>query len=380
MRQAISDAGDALAPPGPLLLAGMIDRADPHPTRAVPDPTARLFDQDAPDAPPVVMRAPEPVDATLVVETERERRERTGQRRLVPIVVAIVLLITIALATAALAQVRGAKPIKIPGIEGLTETAAKAQADPLGITLVKAGDANSPDPPGTILQQDPRGGTFTSGRRVSYVLSLGPAKIPVPGIEKQLWANAERMLTAKGLAFKITRQFDDVAAKDTVLSVQPPSPTLVDPNATLNVLLSDGHAPVKILDVVKLNYTYKQAVDALTFLHFKTRRAAEDVYDDKVKAGNVVRTEPAVNTEVPYQSEVTIVVSKGPELIPVPGLLGRDPDVAQQIATDRGFVLFVEGRLGNRVTGQFPAPGTLAKKGSEISVTFSRCIVDFFCI
>ena len=32
MRQAISDAADALPPPGPLLLAGMVDRADPHPT------------------------------------------------------------------------------------------------------------------------------------------------------------------------------------------------------------------------------------------------------------------------------------------------------------------------------------------------------------
>ena len=32
----ISDAADALPPPGPLLLAGMVDRADPHPTRAAP--------------------------------------------------------------------------------------------------------------------------------------------------------------------------------------------------------------------------------------------------------------------------------------------------------------------------------------------------------
>ncbi len=36
MRQAISDAADALPPPGPLVLAGMVDRADPHPTTAAP--------------------------------------------------------------------------------------------------------------------------------------------------------------------------------------------------------------------------------------------------------------------------------------------------------------------------------------------------------
>src|SRR5438552_13335925 len=48
MRQAIADAADALPPPGPLALAGMLDRSDPHPTRAATDrSTARLFDQDA---------------------------------------------------------------------------------------------------------------------------------------------------------------------------------------------------------------------------------------------------------------------------------------------------------------------------------------------
>ncbi len=47
MRQAISDAADALPPPGPLTLAGMVDRADPHPTTAAPVRAAPLFDQDA---------------------------------------------------------------------------------------------------------------------------------------------------------------------------------------------------------------------------------------------------------------------------------------------------------------------------------------------
>ena len=61
MRQAISDAADALPPPGPLLLAGMIDRVDPHPTRAVPDAAPRRCStrtaievvRDAPVATPV---------------------------------------------------------------------------------------------------------------------------------------------------------------------------------------------------------------------------------------------------------------------------------------------------------------------------------------
>ena len=34
MRQALADVGDSLPPPGALVLAGMVDQADPHPTRA----------------------------------------------------------------------------------------------------------------------------------------------------------------------------------------------------------------------------------------------------------------------------------------------------------------------------------------------------------
>ncbi|HWS46861.1 MAG TPA: serine/threonine-protein kinase, partial [Acidimicrobiia bacterium] len=65
MRQAIADAAEALPPPGPLLLAGMIDRADPHPTRAVPDRTAPLFDQDA-----IEVLAPVAAPEALLVEPE----------------------------------------------------------------------------------------------------------------------------------------------------------------------------------------------------------------------------------------------------------------------------------------------------------------------
>src|SRR5262249_47052251 len=131
MRAAIADAGDALPPPGPLHLAGMSDRVDPHPTRAVPPaavasaaaaaanaappmPTAppvmptetaplsaaapvppatgALFDQDAieiiPDPPP-----------TIVVDTvATTKAEPNHHRRWVPFVVATVIVVTLALA------------------------------------------------------------------------------------------------------------------------------------------------------------------------------------------------------------------------------------------------------------------------------------------
>ena len=52
MRQALADVGDSLPPPGPLLLAGMVDQHDPHPTRLAAPAKPPLFDQDAAVLPP----------------------------------------------------------------------------------------------------------------------------------------------------------------------------------------------------------------------------------------------------------------------------------------------------------------------------------------
>ena len=158
MRQAISDAADALPPPGPLLLAGMVDRADPHPTRAAPERSAPLFDQDAAE----IVR-----DRSAAERRRRRRRAEAnaraheripGQRRLVPWIVAIVLILTVGLAAAALAQVSSAAPIPVPGLEGLTVGEGDRERE----GRRAAGDARPepprPDPKGTVIAQTPGAG------------------------------------------------------------------------------------------------------------------------------------------------------------------------------------------------------------------------------
>ena len=123
MRQALADVGDALPPPGPLVLAGMVDHADPHPTRVAAPAAPPLFDQDAADAMP-------PPALPTMRERSRRRKSRkeaapAGQRRLVPFVVAVVLLAVVALAASAFAHVGGATTISVPGFVGRTQATAE---------------------------------------------------------------------------------------------------------------------------------------------------------------------------------------------------------------------------------------------------------------
>ena len=70
MRQALADVGETLPPPGPLVLAGMVDHADPHPTRiAAPREAAAVRPgrrrRAAPARGPAGHRRPQPLAFAL---------------------------------------------------------------------------------------------------------------------------------------------------------------------------------------------------------------------------------------------------------------------------------------------------------------------------
>jgi serine/threonine-protein kinase len=376
MRAAIADAGDTLPPPGPLMLAGMVDRADPNPTRAVPDRASGppLFDQDAPE----IVVVPDP--ATLTVETEKERRKRIGQKRLIPLIVAIVVLLTVVAAGFAVAQIRSIDPIQIPGFVGMNEQQAQAAARAEGVTLTVE-RRQAPDPKGVIFDQDPDPGEFSSDTDVKVVVSNGPPQVAIPTIVGQPWRTAQKALDAAALLYNApTARFDDKAAKDTVLTVTPPQGTSVDPDRKLDIVLSKGHAPVKVPDVSDM--PFDEASKTLTDLQFKVKRG-DDVFSSEIDKGNVVSAEPAIGAEAPFQSEITLHVSKGPDLVAVPNLANLNLEDAERAVTSRGLVLEVEGSIrGNaRVRGQNPEPGEKLERGKTVTVTFDResCILDFIC-
>ncbi len=139
MRQALADVGETLPPPGPLVLAGMVDRADPHPTRVAAPVKPPLFDQDAADD-------AVPTQATPLVPADGPRRPGYVEpRRLVPFVVGFVIIAVVALAASAFARVGGATTISTPGFVGRTVEQAKALAEDAGLTVALQSQA-SPDP------------------------------------------------------------------------------------------------------------------------------------------------------------------------------------------------------------------------------------------
>jgi serine/threonine-protein kinase len=356
MHQAISDAADALPPPGPLVLAGMIDRADPHPTRAVPERAAPFFDQDAADA--------RRVDDGPTVVTTPERKPRVpGQRRLVPWIVSLVLILIVALAAVALGQVTGGKQLSIPGLRGLTLAQATATAKQKGFDVSSTTQA-APDPKGWVIAQSPAAGGSTSDHNVKLIVSSGPADVAVPTVVNTPWAtSAKKALDAAGLLYvtPATATSEKIAAGN-VISIIPPPGTKVPPDKSVVVLLSSGHAPVTIPDVTKL--LFPAASKVLTDAHFRVVRAPADVFSSAITIGRLVSTDPAVTTTAPYGSTIVVHVSKGADLVLVPDVT---IETLQQATSDLEAQGLLVGNVANyRADGVVESQSPLGTQGIKL--------------
>ncbi|HET9728934.1 MAG TPA: PASTA domain-containing protein, partial [Acidimicrobiia bacterium] len=359
MRQALTDVGESLPPPAPLTLAGMTDHADPHPTRAVPARGAPLFDQDAIE----IVPGDEP----------QAKRGFEPQRRLVPIFVAIAFLAAAALGAVALARVRSGPSIAVPNFIGMTLDRARSTARSAGLDVREGAHRYAPDPVGSVIDQRPVPGNFTTSHHVTLVLSDGPAPIAVPSVIGQQWlAVGKPAFDAAGLRSRETYVFNETVAKGVVIALDPAPPRTVAPDTLIKVTISKGHAPVAVPNVAKL--TYAKAVKKLQAAHFTVQRGA-DVFDDTVPKGAVVSTEPASGpTLAPYGSTVVVHVSKGPDLVTVPDVRGESIDAASADLDAAGLQLrnVQNYRPGSLVLTQSITPGERVKRGTPIDLTFSK--------
>jgi eukaryotic-like serine/threonine-protein kinase len=281
-----------------------------------------------------------------------------------------VLILIAGLASGALAQVSSASTVSIPGLRGLTSDQAIAAARAQGITASIGATRAAPDPKGTVIEQSPSAGAFSSSRRVTLVVSGGPAPVAVPKIVNVSWDQAKKALDAAGLIYAATpaTQFSDSIAAGNVISVAPGAGTSIAPDGKVTVVVSSGHAPVAIPDVE--NLSYDDAVRALTAKNFKPRRAATDEFSDTVASGDVTRTEPAIGANAPYGSEVVVHVSKGPDLVLVPSVFGMTFTDALDYLAQFGFQTSTVGsfRPHDRVQQQSPAADSKAPRNSTVTI------------
>lgn len=358
MRSALADAAGALPPPGPLALAGIHEVGeDPNPTQvgvAAPVP----FDQDASEDTVALQAGPAP-------RSIPPRRDRAAV--LAPLVVGFLVALALVVAGYAVASASpGGGRIAVPNLTGMSRTDAALRASSAGVSLTTT-SARSDDPAGTVIDQSPAAGTWISrGGRVHLVVSEGPPPIPVPQVANVPLADAQSTLTKAGFVpGAITQQNDENIPKGAVISTQPPAGQAVAPGSKIDLVVSNGPA---LRTVPAVSGTYAQAAAAISAQHLKPVQGSD--FSNAVPAGQVIGTNPPAGTQVPRDSTVTVIVSKGPQLVPVPPLVGQPVEAAAALLQSKGLVADVRGyKPGKPVKTQSIPANTPVPAGTTVTLT-----------
>jgi serine/threonine-protein kinase len=360
MGDALADASRHLPPPGPLTLVGFDSNVeDPHPTEL--RRTTTVFDQDA----DTTVAAPRTkTDAVAPGKAEPARRPGRYAPRAVPAVVGALVVAALVAAGLLLARSTGGT-VAAPQLVGLTQGEAAARAAKAGL-VVDVEQRNVDDPAGRVISQSPPAGAFLDdGGTVRLVVSRGPPPVVVPDVAGQSEPQATLVLAGAGFAVDVKREHDENIAAGVAIRTDPAANAKHPPETTIALIVSDGPRPVAVPDTS--GKSYEDAVAALRAKRFSATRV--DDFSDTVPTGTVVGTDPPAGQLEPRDSQVVVHVSKGPQPVPVPNVVGVTVEQASQSLQASGLVADVQNFApGQTVKSQSPAAGTPVAKGTKITL------------
>jgi beta-lactam-binding protein with PASTA domain len=356
MAAALDDVIRVLPPPGPLTLAGLGDTVDdPHPTQIVSSAPEVVFDQDA------SQKKTKPVPTAAVRPSDLDR-----PRGIAPQILGLVLVLAVAGAVYALTRPSAGATVTVPILQGMTEDQAQTVANQRGL-LVSYDSATADDPAGLIISQSPKPGFFLArGDSVRLVVSKGPKPVSLPAVVGTPFPEAQAALEQAKFVVAVGRQFDENVPKDAVIATEPAGKA--PPDSTVKILISDGPAPVTIAN--QRGKSYEAAAAALQAQRLGATRV--DAFSSSVPAGQVIRTEPAAGQMAPRDSVVQVVVSKGPDIVTVPDLVGKGIEEATALAQANGLPVVVSGAYSPRkqVKAQSPPKDAKVPRGTEVTLYF----------
>jgi serine/threonine-protein kinase len=292
------------------------------------------------------------------VPKTRAARGKVGKGRLLAVLLVLGLL-TAGLLTRAGGLLGGS--VRVPEVVGLEVGEATRDLQGRGLG-VRVGEAVASDHvhEGLVATQSVAGGE-RARRRDTVVLqpSLG---ITLPDLTRRPAGAATGRLEDLEIQFRRASDTSLTVPRGSVIATRPDGGTVLKAGQVVTVVVSAGKPKVQVPDVARRRA--ETAEDILVAAHLRVRR--ERVFDDNVPDGRAVGTDPATGSAVPWGSTVVLRLSKGPDLVEVPQVVGLSKDEAEARLTAAGLRARYVLPVGSRVVEQSPAPGEQAKRGSDV--------------
>ena len=256
-----------------------------------------------------------------------------------------------------------------PALLRLDLTAATEEADRSGLDVEFTPQQFSETvPAGEVAAQVPAAGERVArGDTVTLTLSAGPERFDVPALADLTLDDATAALEDAGLRVgEVLREYDDQVPEGAVVATDPAPGTPLRPRTPVDVVVSRGPEPVAVRDVSGRGRD--EAVELLEASGLEVE--VSEVFDDDVPAGQVVGTRPGAGLPVPPGSTVEVRVSRGPELVRVPAVVGGEAVAAREQLERLGLdvrVLSLPGGPGEVLRVE-PGVGERLPRGSRVTL------------
>ncbi|MGW2282581.1 Stk1 family PASTA domain-containing Ser/Thr kinase [Streptomyces sp. NPDC001770] len=361
---AVPPRAHAPAGPGALGVSGAEDRTSVLPRAVTEDRGATHR----------TSRLEMPATASASVAPGRPRRSAraggSGGRPRRGVYAAITALLVVLLAGGGVWYINSGQFTQVPSLLNQTQETAEKRLTDAGLDVKSVDKAYSDTVDrGSVISSDPAPGDRVRGNEsVKLVVSRGPEIVEVPDVAGTPLADARRSLKEAGLApGMVTREFSEDVGRGEVVRTDPGAGTGRHPDSAVALVVSKG-APVEVPDVSGLSV--EDATAALEEEGLKAEAKPGRV-DSPEAAGDVAEQTPAPGAEAAEGDTVQLTVSKGPRMIEVPDVTGKDVDEARDLLEDAGFEVEVDRpflSFSDTVGSQSVDGGGRAAEGSTITI------------
>jgi len=205
------------------------------------------------------------------------------------------------------------------------------------------------------------------------VFTFMPANVRTPGVVGRTYQQASDDLKKAGLKVERSEAFSTTVPKDAIISQSIKPGTKLKKGQSVKVVVSAGIEQVKLPNVA--NCTLEEAEAKLRSLGLEVS-VGEEKYYYSVPKDCVISQSVLPGTMVDKGSEISLTISKGPELVAMPKLTGGTLQNAKAALAAVGLNFKITYKVSQTVReddviSQDTAPGTTTEKGSEVAIVVS---------
>ena len=195
---------------------------------------------------------------------------------------------------------------------------------------------------GVIISQTPNaGGKVVKGGTVYVTVSLGPATEPIymPDLAGKNEASAKDILKDLNLNLnvKVEKKYSETVKEGIVISTDPAPKIELSAKQEVTIYVSQG-MEIKTSAMPEVSGQQLEiAKKILTSQNLNLDIVVNQIHDDTVASGLVINTSPVAGEDLKTGQQVTLNVSLGAKLIPMPKVVGLSYSTAYSVLMTAGF-------------------------------------------